>query len=122
MMPLTDKTEAQEKSDEKISGALSTEEIVSLLNKSNKDFVKESDITSNITNLFKKITPLSLAQKNQEITSEKKEEVRKDLNEVSESNKKQQTSDVIEEKKPENKKIYTEAEAQKLANDLAKQY
>ena len=55
MMPLTDKTIAQEKSDEKISGALSTEEIVSLLNKSNKDFVKESDISSNITNLFKKI-------------------------------------------------------------------
>ena len=55
MMPLTDKTVAQEKSDEKISGALSTEEIVSLLNKSNKDFVKESDITSNITNLFKKV-------------------------------------------------------------------
>ncbi len=121
MMPLTDKTEAQEKSDEKISGALSTEEIVSLLNKSNKDFVKESDITSNITNLFKKVTPLSLAQKNQEITSEKKE-VTKDLNEVSESNEKQQKSDVIDEKKPENEKIYTEAEAQKLANDLAKQY
>ena len=56
MMPLTDKIVAQEKSDEKISGALSTEEIVSLLNKSNKDFVKESDITSNITNLFKKVT------------------------------------------------------------------
>ena len=55
MMPLTNKNEALEKSDEKISGALSTEEIVSLLSKSNKDFVKESDITSNITNLFKKI-------------------------------------------------------------------
>ena len=121
-MPLTDKTVAQQKSDEKISGALSTEEIVSLLNKSNKDFVKESDITSNITNLFKKVTPLSLAQKNQEITSEKKEEVTKDLNEVSESNENQQTSDVIDEKKPENQKIYTEAEAQKLANDLAKKY
>ena len=122
MMPLTDKTVAQQKSDEKISGALSTEEIVSLLNKSNKDFVKESDITSNITNLFKKVTPLSLAQKNQEITSEKKEEVTKDLNEVSESNDKKETSDVIDEKKSENEKIYTEAEAQKLANDLAKKY
>ena len=122
MMPLTDKTEAQEKNDEKISGALSTEEIVSLLNKSNRDFVKESDITSNITNLFKKVTPSSLAQKNQEITSEKKEEATKDLNEVSESNDKQQKSDVIDEKKPDNEKIYTKAEAQKLANDLAKQY
>ena len=35
--------------------ALSTEEIVSLLSKSNKDFIKESDISSNITNLFKKL-------------------------------------------------------------------
>ena len=105
MMPLTDKTEAQQKSDEKISGALSTEEIVSLLNKSNKDFVKESDITSNITNLFQKVTPLSLAQKNQEITAEKKEEVTKDLNEVSESNDNQQTGDVVNEKKPDNEKM-----------------
>ena len=111
MMPLTDKTVAKEKGDEKISGALSTEEIVSLLNKSNKDFIKESDITSNITNLFKKVTPSSLAQKNQEITSEKKEEVTKDLNEVSESNDNQQTGDVVNEKKPDNEKIYTEAEA-----------
>ena len=122
MMPLTDKTVTKEKGDEKISGALSTEEIVSLLNKSNKDFIKESDITSNITNLFKKVTPSSLAQKNQEITSENKEEVTKDLNEVSESNDNQQTGDVVNEKKPDNEKIYTEAEAKKLANDLAKQY
>ena len=122
MMPLKDKTEAKKKSDEKVSGALSTEEIVSLLNKSNKDFVKESDITSNITNLFKKVTPLNLAKQNQEISSDKKEEVRKDLNEVSEQNKEETEDEGIKEKKPENEKIYTEMEAKKLANDLAKQY
>ena len=122
MMPLTDKTEDKKKSDEKISGALSTEEIVSLLSKSNKDFVKESDITSNITNLFKKVTPLSIAKKNQEISFDKKEEIAKDLNVVSEMNDQEPKDDVIKEKKPEHEKIYTEIEAKKLANDLAKQY
>ena len=122
MMPLKDKTEAQEKSKEKISGALSTEEIVSLLSKSNKDFIKESDIASNITNLFKKITPSSLAKKNQEIAPGKEEQITNDLNEISEKNNKEPENDVIEEEKPENKKIYTEIEAKKLANDLAKQY
>ena len=118
MMPLKDKTEAQEKSKEKISGALSTEEIVSLLSKSNKDFIKESDIASNITNLFKKITPSSLAKKNQEIAPGKEEQITNDLNEISEKNNKEPENDVIEEEKPENKKIYTEIEAKKLANDI----
>ena len=52
MMPLTDKTVTNEKGDEKISGALSTEEIVSLLNKSNKDFIKESILNGDITNSY----------------------------------------------------------------------
>ena len=122
MMPLTNKNESLEKNDEKISGALSTEEIVSLLSKSNKDFVKESDITSNIKNLFKKITPLSLAKKNQEIASDREKEVKKDLNEVSEKNDQEPKNDVVKENKLKNEKIYTEIEAKKLANDLAKQY
>ena len=57
MMPLKDKHKAEEEKSNAISEALSTEEIVSLLSKSNKDFIKESDISSNITNLFKKVTP-----------------------------------------------------------------
>ena len=95
-MPLTDKTEAREKSDERISGALSTEEIVSLLSKSNKDFVKESDITSNISNLFKKVTPTSLAKKNQKKTLDKNEDVTKDLNEVAEKNDQETKNDGFE--------------------------
>ena len=53
MMPLKENEESTNKV-EKVSGALSTEEIVSLLSKSNKDFIKESEISSTITNLFKK--------------------------------------------------------------------
>ena len=62
MMPLKENEESANKV-EKVSGALSTEEIVSLLSKSNKDFIKESEISSTITNLFKKITPKILAKK-----------------------------------------------------------
>ena len=43
MMPLKENEESTNKV-EKVSGALSTEEIVSLLSKSNKDFIKESEI------------------------------------------------------------------------------
>ena len=50
MMPLKDKSKDDKVN--QISEALSTEEIVSLLSKSNKDFIKESDISSNIINLF----------------------------------------------------------------------
>ena len=53
----------KEKNLNKVSEALSTDEIISLLSKSNKDFIKESEISSNITNLFKKITPKILAKK-----------------------------------------------------------
>ena len=68
MMPLKDNLERTDENNkkEKVSGALSTEEIVSLLNKSNKDFIKESEISSTITNLFKKVTPTILAEKNKD--------------------------------------------------------
>ena len=58
MMPLKDKTKVKKEGEEtEVSGALSTDEIVSLLSKSNKDFIKESEISSQITTLFKKLTP-----------------------------------------------------------------
>ena len=53
MMPLEKKTDSSEiEKKDKVSSALSTEEIVSLLSKSNKDFIKESEISPNIKNLF----------------------------------------------------------------------
>ena len=44
------------------SEALKTEEILSLLSKQNTDFQKESEISSNITKLYKKIDLVSLAK------------------------------------------------------------
>ena len=63
MMPLKETNKNKKATSTDVSSALSTEEIVSLLSKSNKDFIKESEISSNITNLFKKVSPSILAKK-----------------------------------------------------------
>ena len=120
MMPLKENEESTNKV-EKVSGALSTEEIVSLLSKSNKDFIKESEISSSITNLFKKITPKILAKNNEDDDLKIKNETEKQAKEFHEEVKSQDIENK-EKKDPVAEKKYTEAEAQKLANDYAKQY
>ena len=120
MMPLKENEESTNKV-EKVSGALSTEEIVSLLSKSNKDFIKESEISSTITNLFKKITPKNLAKTNEDNDLKIKNETEKQTEEFSEEVKSQDIKN-NEKKDPVTEKKYTEAEAQKLANEYAKQY
>ena len=88
MMPLKENEESTNKV-EKVSGALSTEEIVSLLSKSNKDFIKESEISSSITNLFKKITPKILAKNNEDDDLKIKNETEKQAEEFHEEVKSQ---------------------------------
>ncbi len=122
MMPLKDKPKAEEEKSNTISAALSTEEIVSLLSKSNKDFIKESDISSNITNLFKKVTPSGLAEKSKDNNLEKKELSKKKSDPIKEKSEKNEVEEIIEETKPELLKKYTEEEAKKMANQFAKQY
>ena len=122
MMPLKDKTKDNKINE--VSGALSTEEIVSLLNKSKKDFIKESDISSNITNLFTKVTPKLLAQQNKSknIELDQKPLENKDLISDEEKIKTQTNEKKVDEKQPELEKKYTEQEAKKMANEFAKQY
>ncbi len=122
MMPLKDKPKDDKVT--QISGALSTEEIVSLLSKSNKDFIKESDISSNITNLFTKLTPSLLAQKNKtkKIDLDKKPSEDEDLNPTEEKIDVQNNEKKVDESIPELEKKYTEQEAKKMANEFAKQY
>ena len=59
----------------KKSEALKTEEILNLLSKQNTDFQKESEISSNITKLYKKIDLVSLA-KSKSLDKDKKYEVK----------------------------------------------
>ena len=120
MMPLKDNIERTDENNkkEKVSGALSTEEIVSLLNKSNKDFIKESEISSTITNLFKKVTPTILAEKNKDSEEQKNNKIDNKI----ESKSEEIIEEEVDTKNPEDEKKYTEAEAKKLANDYAKQY
>ncbi len=123
MMPLKDNPV---KSDDSISPekskALNTEEILSLLDKTSNDFTRESEITDNISNLFRKTSLKQLADssikhdeenKDTEVIEQKDEEIVKNQEGVKETES--------EEKKVDEKK-YTEVEAKKMANDLAKDY
>ena len=123
MMPLKEKTRVKKEDEEtQVSAALSTDEIVSLLSKSNKDFIKESEISSNITTLFKKLTPKILAQNSQIDNSEEK----KSQDKISIEEKQIVSDDIVNEKndgiKPELEKKYTEDEAKRMANEYAKKY
>ncbi len=125
MMSLKEQT-TENKNEKKLdSEALKTEEILSLLSKTRQDFIKDQEILENIPNLFKKKTLVELANnsankksKSQEI--EKPEIKVKDENGDTDNdpstNKEAELEKKIDEKK------YTEAEAKKMANDLAKEY
>ena len=72
---MTQVQENQKKSDQdkKNSGALNTEEILSLLSKTSQDFKKESEITENVSYLFNKKTPKDIALSNLKNAMEIKE-------------------------------------------------
>ena len=125
MMPLKEQTTENKVEKKEDSGALKTEEILSLLSKTRQDFIKDQEILEKIPNLFKKKTLIELANnsankktKNQELEKpqilEKKEN--KELNNESKTDKEEILEKKIDEKK------YTEVEAKKMANDLAKEY
>ena len=125
MMPLKEQTTENKVEKKEDSGALKTEEILSLLSKTRQDFIKDQEILEKIPNLFKKKTLIELANnsenkktKTQELEKpeilEKKEN--KELNNESKTDKEEILEKKIDEKK------YTEIEAKKMANDLAKEY
>ena len=125
MMPLKENnTEPQkkEKNLNKVSEALSTDEIISLLSKSNKDFIKESEISSNITNLFKKISPKILAKKDHKTDEVVNKDKKDNEIKVNESLEKIESEKNFENKKVEPEKKYTEEEARKMANELSRKY
>ena len=84
--------------DKKNSGALNTEEILSLLSKTSQDFKKESEITENVSYLFNKKTPKDMALSNSQNAMEIKEtdnvgeEIKKD------ELKEEKNEEIIEEK------------------------
>ena len=126
MMPLKEQTTKNNK-DEKgqDSEALKTEEILSLLSKTRQDFIKDQEILEKIPNLFKKKTLVELANISENKKSkdheaerseiEKKDEIQK-IEDESITHKDEELEKKIDEKK------YTEVEAKKMANDLAKEY
>ena len=124
MMQVKENLDSTKDDENKKSEALKTEEILSLLSKQNTDFQRESEISSNITKLYKKIDLISLA-KSKSLDKDKKGEFKeKELpNETDIETKKRddKNTDEIEQDKKLEKK-YTEAEAKVMANKLAKEY
>ena len=125
MMPLKEQTTENKGENKQESEALKTEEILSLLSKTRQDFIKDQEILENIPNLFKKKTLIELANnsankksKSQEI--EKSEIKEKDENKETDNGLSADKEEELEKKIDEKK--YTEVEAKKMANDLAKEY
>ena len=101
------------------SEALKTEEILSLLSKTKQDFIKDLEFSNNISNLFKKKTLIDLA--NTQPKPDEKINKEKKLEKSDNTDKKVDETQENPEKKIDEKK-YTEAEAKKIANDLAQEY
>ena len=101
----------------KNSGALKTEEILSLLSKTSQDFKKESEITENVSYLFtkKSIKDLALLNLKKDKEIKKTENIDKEV-QTKEKQKEEENKEIIEEKK------ITETEAKNMANALAKEY
>ena len=99
------------------SNALNTEEIISILSKTNNDFVKESEITLGISKLFKKKNPKDLAKKSEKILNSEKIITEKKNNVVVDGDNKKIEKKVKEEVKKE--KTYSENEVKKIANEVA---
>jgi len=101
------------------SGALNTEEILSLLSKTSQDFKKESEITENVSNLFSKKTLKDMALSTSR-NDEEKNQIKDPIKETDKKNEikeqKEKEEEIIEEKK------VTETEAKNMANALAKEY
>ena len=118
MMSLKDNND--KKNDDKISsGALNTQEILSLLSKTSQDFKKESDISENVSYLFKKKSLKEIV----EASKISNPEVSGLSNKTSQDIEKKPVEEK-EEKKEETvvEKKVLESEAQKMAQAMAKDY
>ena len=114
--------------------ALKTEEILSVIKKTNNNFVKEKEISSKISNAFTKSNLLSIAKNNdlkKENSGEKKNKITDGKEKPEENLLKNQSSKMQEKKKQINNEIekpsipvkkYTESEANKKAKQLADKY
>ena len=102
----------------KNSGALKTEEILSLLSKTSQDFKKESEITENVSYLFtkKSIKDLALSNLKKDKEIKKTENIDKEVQTKEKQKEEEENKEIIEEKK------ITETEAKNMANALAKEY
>ena len=118
MMSLKDNND---KKDDKTttSGALNTEEILSLLSKTSQDFKKEADISENISYLFKKKSLKDIAEASRVSdpeVSEPSNKTSQDTDKKLDEEKEEKKEETVVEKK------VLESEAKKMAQAMAKDY
>ena len=104
---------------------LRTEEIISILNKTNNEkFLREDKISSNISSNFRGFSLKQIAKRSEKEVIVKEDSIEKnseDLlrNESQQQNKEREKTETIE-KKIEEEKVYTKEEAKKISDDLSK--
>jgi len=99
------------------SNALNTEEIISILSKTNNDFIKESEMSSSVSKLFKKKKLKDFVKNlknNLNLEKDKTEEKHSDL-----ANRENEKSEDKIKKEEIPEKTYTEDEVKKIANEVA---
>ena len=112
MMQIQENQKKKNDENKQKSGALKTEEILSLLSKTSQDFKKESEISENVSYLFtkKSLKDLALSTLKEKKGNGQSEKLREETKE-----KEDAKEQVIKEEKIIEEKKITEAEAKNMA-------
>ena len=119
------KQSKQNETEKDSASPLRTEEIISILNKTNNEkFLREDKISSNISSNFRGFSLKQIAKRSEKEVIVKEDSIEKnseDLlrNESQQQNKEREKTETIE-KKIEEEKVYTKEEAKKISDDLSK--
>lgn len=111
-----------EKEEKKLNTeTLNTQEILSLLSKTSQDFKKDVEFSQNFKNFYKKKTLNEIAEQNK-INKNKSSQQIEEKNKSEELKKEEKKGEESLEKIKNDKKMYSEEQTKKYANDLAKDY
>ena len=125
MMPLkNNQSDSKDSQEIEKSKALNTEEILSLLSKTSNDFTRESEISENISNLFKKTSLKEMANStSQKANLEAEDNIKKQEDKKNIQEKKTEETNLETKEKQEKleEKKYSESEARNIADKLAKE-
>ena len=121
MMPLKSNINDEKEEKKLNTETLNTQEILSLLSKTSQDFKKDVEFSQNFKNFYKKKTLNEIAEQNK-INKNKSSQQIEEKNKSEELKKEEKKGEESLEKIKNDKKMYSEEQTKKYANDLAKDY